>query len=235
LGFVSEENLLEMCLINNTDFNCPFTFAEVKVNQKRGLNSGMIRPKNYESITFLDVQKIDQWPEFEVIILFGKKGDHKIINPLIKNLKIKSKRFFKDQMTIPVIEKSGYFFQLDQRLEGNEIQEFLNESRERMVFEDEESSKKFPTEIDLHFEVLFPNAPEMSNGEMLRYQLDHFEKFLDKAIYNNVDEITFIHGIGNGKLRMEMHRILSKHQQIKSFKDARKEKFGYGATLVRIK
>jgi dsDNA-specific endonuclease/ATPase MutS2 len=57
---------------------------------------------------------------------------------------------------------------------------------------------------------------------------------LDAAIVNQLPEITFIHGAGNGILKHELHKILSAHKKIKTFMDARKEKFGYGATKVII-
>jgi dsDNA-specific endonuclease/ATPase MutS2 len=50
-----------------------------------------------------------------------------------------------------------------------------------------------------------------------------------------MDEITFIHGAGSGALKNELHRQLGKNQHVQYFKDALKEKFGYGATLVKIK
>jgi dsDNA-specific endonuclease/ATPase MutS2 len=49
-----------------------------------------------------------------------------------------------------------------------------------------------------------------------------------------MDEITFIHGIGNGVLRKEIHKYLSHLGNIKYFQDTQKSRFGYGATLVRI-
>jgi dsDNA-specific endonuclease/ATPase MutS2 len=36
-------------------------------------------------------------------------------------------------------------------------------------------------------------------------------------------------------MRMEIHKRLSKHPYVQFFKDAMKEKFGYGATLVKLK
>ena len=74
----------------------------------------------------------------------------------------------------------------------------------------------------------------MSNSEILRIQLEQFEKNLDQAIASGMDEITFIHGIGNGVLRKEIHKRLSQIQNIKYFQDTQKDQWGYGATLVRI-
>lgn len=58
---------------------------------------------------------------------------------------------------------------------------------------------------------------------------------MDQAILAGLDEIIFVHGVGNGTLKTKIHKILSDSNSIKFYKDARKEKFGYGATLVQIK
>ncbi|MGI4735486.1 MAG: Smr/MutS family protein [Janthinobacterium lividum] len=93
-----------------------------------------------------------------------------------------------------------------------------------------------PHEFDLHIEALHPEGPEgLSNTAMLRLQLDAFEDALSRALATNMHEIIFIHGAGNGVLRKEIHRQLSRNKDIKFFEEAQKEKFGYGATLVRLK
>ena len=93
-----------------------------------------------------------------------------------------------------------------------------------------------PHEVDLHLEALRPDSPEeLSNTAILRLQLDAFEDTLSRALATNMHEIVFIHGMGNGVLRKEIHRQLSRNKDIKFFEDARKEKFGFGATLVRLK
>ena len=93
-----------------------------------------------------------------------------------------------------------------------------------------------PHEFDLHLEVLRPEgAADLSNTAMLRLQLDAFEDALSRALATNMHEIIFIHGAGNGVLRKEIHRQLSRNKDIKFFEEAQKEKFGYGATLVRLK
>ena len=93
-----------------------------------------------------------------------------------------------------------------------------------------------PHEVDLHLEALRPDSTEeLSNTAILRLQLDAFEDALSRALATNMHEIVFIHGMGNGVLRKEIHRQLSRNKDIKFFEDARKEKFGFGATLVRLK
>jgi len=90
-------------------------------------------------------------------------------------------------------------------------------------------------EVDLHIEELTEQFPSMNAEEMLRFQLEAFRKNLEAAIVHHYQNIIFIHGVGNGTLRNEIHKQLGKHPHVKTFKDARKEKFGYGATEVILK
>jgi dsDNA-specific endonuclease/ATPase MutS2 len=50
-----------------------------------------------------------------------------------------------------------------------------------------------------------------------------------------MDEITFIHGVGNGVLRDSIHKRLSGNKNVQYYEDVQKDKFGYGATKVKIK
>ena len=94
-----------------------------------------------------------------------------------------------------------------------------------------------PHEVDLHLEALRPDNKdeELSNTAILCIQLDTFEDALIRALATNMHEIVFIHGLGSGTLRKEIHRQLSRNKDIKFFEDAQKGKFGFGATLVRLK
>ena len=94
--------------------------------------------------------------------------------------------------------------------------------------------KPSPT-IDLHIEQLSKNALTMSNAQMLDLQLRTFETKFENAIASGMDEIVFIHGVGNGVLKQEIQRKLAGHKNVAWFQDAQKEKFGYGATRIKIK
>lgn len=98
-------------------------------------------------------------------------------------------------------------------------------SKARIVLEEE---------VDLHIENLVPSHRGMSNAEIIQIQLSHFTKALDNAIRNNYYRIVFIHGIGKGRLKEEIHRILRSYSGI-TFRAAPYELYGWGATEVIIK
>lgn len=83
--------------------------------------------------------------------------------------------------------------------------------------------------VDLHFEGM---NSETGEGEILRHQLELFEKALDNALFTNARSLKVIHGIGKGKLRMEIHKRLGQRTDVKYFEDTDKERFGFGSTII---
>jgi dsDNA-specific endonuclease/ATPase MutS2 len=47
--------------------------------------------------------------------------------------------------------------------------------------------------------------------------------------------VVFIHGVGNGTLKLEIRRELEKKDKILTFQDASFKEYGYGATMVNLK
>jgi len=90
------------------------------------------------------------------------------------------------------------------------------------------------TEVDLHIKALIDNNKGMSNSEMLEMQMDEFSKKLDETIKNKTKKIVFIHGVGNGVLKLKLrHELSTKYKKLK-FQDASFKEYGYGATMVII-
>jgi len=96
-----------------------------------------------------------------------------------------------------------------------------------------EHQKKLEKEVDLHIEELVDKKNGMSNHEILSIQLERFEKELDAAILNGYKKITFIHGVGNGRLKQEIISILKSTEGI-TYQDAPYKTYGFGATQVNI-
>lgn len=89
--------------------------------------------------------------------------------------------------------------------------------------------------IDLHLEKLSENTFDMNAEEALNLQLQHFKNEFEKAIALKYSKITFIHGVGNGTLKQKIWKEVSGHGDVKTFSEARKEKFGYGATEIILR
>ncbi|GGF18716.1 Smr/MutS family protein [Echinicola rosea] len=226
---------LSVHLINNTDKDYLFMASEVFGDNSRTLASGNFSAKTSQKIDEKAIPQFEKWPElFFRFIPINHKAE-KTMLAFEKKVKFKASSFFKSQQTAPVTGKKSYLFPLDQQtksLDINQLNQELNkESEPKSV---EKQFKRPEKEIDLHIEKLADDHEFMSNSEMLRLQMETFERNLNYAIASGMDEISFIHGIGNGILRKEIHKYLSQLENIKYFQDTQKNRFGYGATLVRI-
>lgn len=92
-------------------------------------------------------------------------------------------------------------------------------------------------EIDLHIEKLRSDYETLTSEEKLRTQLSEFINHLELAISLNQRSIVFIHGIGKGTLKNEIHKILEqkkKKNQIRIYMNNYDVRYGYGATEVYI-
>lgn len=90
-----------------------------------------------------------------------------------------------------------------------------------------------PEIIDLHAEEILDSTEGMSPGEILKAQLSRFEIALDLAVRNNRGgRMVFIHGIGSGKLKYEMKKLMDAKYPKMKFQDASFKEYGYGAIMV---
>lgn len=88
-------------------------------------------------------------------------------------------------------------------------------------------------EVDLHINQLVKSPKGMTNHDMLTLQLDTARRQLDFAISKRIQKMVFIHGVGEGVLKLELEYLFGRYDNIK-FYDANYQKYGLGATEVYI-
>lgn len=86
--------------------------------------------------------------------------------------------------------------------------------------------------VDLHAEKLTDHWKRMSNFEILSLQLKTFEKYYQLAVVHHQPSLIVIHGVGEGKLRDEIHQLLRNKRDVKSFINRYHPAYGYGATEI---
>ena len=90
-----------------------------------------------------------------------------------------------------------------------------------------------PMEVDLHINQLVKSTKGMSKHDMLTLQLDTAKSRLEFAIKKRIQRIVFIHGVGEGILKLELEYLFGRYDNIK-FYDANYQKYGLGATEVYV-
>ncbi|HZW63470.1 MAG TPA: Smr/MutS family protein [Flavobacteriaceae bacterium] len=94
--------------------------------------------------------------------------------------------------------------------------------------------KELPAmEVDLHIHQLVNSSAGMTNHEMLTLQLDTAKRQLDFAIKKRIPRVVFIHGVGEGTLKLELQYLFGRYDNV-NYYDANYQKYGLGATEVRI-
>ena len=87
-------------------------------------------------------------------------------------------------------------------------------------------------EVDLHINQLIKNTKGMDNFDMLTLQLNTAKSKIEYAISKRISKIIFIHGVGEGVLKNELHYLFGSYPV--RFYDASYKKYGLGATEVYV-
>ncbi|TCK69054.1 Smr domain-containing protein [Winogradskyella wandonensis] len=87
--------------------------------------------------------------------------------------------------------------------------------------------------VDLHVHQLTDSTKGMTNFDMLNLQLDTARGQLEFAIRQRMPKMVFIHGVGEGVLKQELHTVLRRYNNV-DFYDADYREYGLGATEVKI-
>ena len=229
-------------LINNTDIEWLCTCGEIENETYRAIAAAHLKKRDYVKLYEANLQNFEKWSALMFQCLAHRLGYTSPREPLIRKMKFSANSFFKQKRVVPILNKEGFVFQIDQQeskpLEIQKVRESMLSPKEAIADKNKvvaNSLKRPSQQIDLHAEKLLEGNINVPQSHILGLQLEAFEKAIEGAYAANMDEITFIHGVGNGVLRQEIHKRLSKKPYIRFYQDAQKEKFGYGATLVKLK
>lgn len=226
-------SVVRFYLVNETSFTLLVTLASTQLDKHKGEFSGMIGPQSATEIYTAQLADIQLWPTFDLQALYFTPQNVKPLKPITLTEKFKAKDFSGAKKTIPVLNKAGWLIRIDEPeviLDPQKLKEsFFKPAEEKLEIARPEN------EVDLHIEKLRDDYHFLNGSEILNIQLTHFKKALDAAIVHQMQGIVFIHGTGNGILKHELHKQLSKHPKVQTYMDAHKEKFGFGATRVVLK
>lgn len=236
LGVVSDPKasaVVHFHLINTTSFYLLAALTTEKQHVYKGEFAALINPKSNVKVYSGQLADLQLWPAFILNITYYTPQNIKPAAPVIFNNKFKAKDFSGAKKKLPLLNEMGWLIQLDEPelvIDPQKLKEsFFKPAAEKTEIE------KPANEIDLHIEKLREDHHLLKSSEILAIQLSRFHKALDAGIVHRLPEMIFIHGTGNGVLKHELHKVLSRHPKVQTFMDARKEKFGYGATKVIFK
>lgn len=226
-------SVVHFTLLNRTSFQLLLSLTTDKKGIYKGEFASVVQAKTNSQIYSANLADIEIWPEFIFQILSFTSTNVKPKSPLNIVKKFKAKDFSGAKKEVAGLNRYAWIIQLDEPVPLIDAQK-LKESFFRAPSVQPVIAKP-AQEIDLHIEKLRDDHLFLDQSEMINIQLAYFQQMLDAAIVNQMPKIVFIHGVGNGTLRHHIHKVISKHPQVRTFMDAQKEKFGFGATEVVFK
>jgi hypothetical protein len=237
---------LRVQAINDSNYFIFYTISNLRRDGDLDLfYQGNIEPNTKLALDKLAVMQLDdrQW---QVNLMLYKKGKtYKNVPPVSDVIKIKASRFLKENVfadndyyhekavLLPVIK--GEFERKLDALTDKEINKVIKEkeakpTRKKYARRDEPAL----LEVDLHIDELIDTTAGMSKGEIITLQLDKFKQVMADNAKNKGRKIVFIHGVGNGKLKTEVRKLLDRQYKKHQYQDASFQEYGYGATMVII-
>ncbi|HHZ95453.1 MAG TPA: hypothetical protein EYN28_04900 [Flavobacteriales bacterium] len=88
--------------------------------------------------------------------------------------------------------------------------------------------------IDLHIHELVDDMSGLQDRTKLDIQLNHFERMMRIAGEQHIRRVVFIHGVGQGVLRHQIHSRLEMYYPDCTVRQANPRNYGSGATEVLL-
>ena len=243
----------QVFLINDSNYNVLYNIATTNQDSvAKSEATGILEANTKVMLSTISLSSVNTLPAYVCQLLFYRKGDFKIKQPLMKVVEINPVKFYKEAsftkneffeenaMMIRLIDEKADADSLE-NITQKEFAALVGSKMNAKIDKDKKEHKGFSpkrkneiVEIDLHIHELLDDHRGLSRNDILEIQLKKFRDELENAIRNHVKKIVFIHGVGEGVLKVKIRSELDKKRKILDYQDASFKEYGYGATMVRI-
>ncbi len=237
---------IDTYLINDCDFYIYYLTGYFESTSFIYLKSGLLEANTKEHMKTFTQTEISKIKKFHFQILFASKGKYFPRAPVDCYFDISKISFYKENnyKDNEFFHEKAYIFKIagsnpeDENIDlknsepewGLSGKEVTKKKADKVISKSEHGIK----EVDLHIHEIVDDYSGLTEGEILKLQLNRFHGELDKAIQENLKEIIFIHGLGNGKLKYEIRKSIDTGYPDITYQDASFKEYGFGATLVRL-
>jgi len=243
-----------MYFVNHTPYDVLFTCYHKQENKFKGVCYDAVSPMTRYRINEIGKEELNDWSTllFHVIFYSEKGLDRKA--PLEKEINVNIVKFFNANNFVyskmldskcflePIYEEvipekweeEKWHNEKINTIPARNIKELRGGNTDIKNLDKKYIVAPYIAEVDLHIEQLVDNEKDLNNHEKLNIQLDFFSRCLDAAIVHKYKKITFIHGVGQGRLKDEILKVISESYPGVKIQDAPFKKFGVGATEVLI-
>jgi hypothetical protein len=241
--------MVEVYLVNHTQSDVLYTFFLEGEKSLLGKDYDVLFRQNKILIDTIDRDELLKWTKGLVQLLLFDENPEKIYMPVSSEIDIsasrfndeknyKNSQFMEERLLLVSVAQVAGLSSLVNREESKIDEEVLIRQKAKEVrpgsLIDKHQTGPREAVVDLHIGELLEDFSHLTPHEMLKYQMDYFEKCIESAAERNFRKVTFIHGVGNGSLKSAIIRRVQEYDHAESHL-ASLEKFGVGAIDVNIK
>lgn len=231
---------LKLILVNQNAEDYLFTYEMQCGGEKRFVLKNEIRPAGDFYLHDIHFDEMSESPRFHFEFALPRMTKNRA--PYFETeLKIKAKQLFrkieearqKNEATFSFLLFKEYPDAAPDEKENIDLTPLVR----NMSFDISAAARHLPparSVVDLHIEKLSGNPALFSSAEILHMQLEAFEKYFDLARAHKLPHMTVIHGVGEGKLKNEIHERLRNRKGVKSFINRPHPLYGSGATEIHF-
>ncbi len=242
-------NHFTIFLLNDTNQDYIFHFewrAGVKVKMHK---HGKISAVMSVELGIIHVDELNEQPE--AVLKCARVTTEGPGPEMQKTIKIKAKKFFSKTTTAPILNRLVHLYKIFDKsepempagekedLKAYTLRKAIPSARSkgnlRAMPHEVEELAGFVPEIDLHIENLGENYKKLSSAEIIRIQLAHFDRYMEKAVRLGAERVFIIHGVGKGRLRDAIAGRLMQMEEVKTFYNNFHPRYGFGATEVILR
>ena len=234
--------------VNMSTYHLYYTISQKKEGENLYLLGGKLDPETQVILPKLLPESIDEVMTLYVNVIFFGESFYSPVAPVNKKIEIlpsdiysglllKDNDYFDHKAALfPVYIFNQKKPEFTNTVVAGDLKKILEEKEDLKKPDLEKPKEKKPgiTEVDLHIQEIVEDFGHLTSGEIIEAQMARFKTALETAIIHRERKIVFIHGIGNGKLKYEIRKVLDREYSDLRYQDASFKEYGYGATMVLI-
>ena len=236
------ESDLDLFFVNDSTYHCMYAVSEwTKLNKLSLLGKGDLSPDTKEHVRLMRREEMKTVKTLNITLLLYKHRDYAVHPPEQVNVELNPLKFIRVSSFVEndFFDEKAYVLKIaadtvpeELTVDPKELQKAMTQKKDKPATPTNAHSPE-SEEIDLHIEALVDNPEELDAAQMIEIQKSRFTIALDLGISAGTRRMVFIHGVGNGKLKHEIRRLLDTRYAGKvRYQDASFKEYGYGATMV---
>ncbi len=241
-----QQSNFDLFLVNDSTYRIFYVLSFVTNQMLSPLSSGILQPDTKILVKQLSPEDVGKLQVVNLQTIYFKNITFKPFQPEYYEIELNPIKLYKRGNFVPndFFDTDAYIVTIASSKRELMIRHLTDKAISDAIRQKDkpnpviENKKVEPEieEVDLHIHQLVDNWNGLTPGEILKIQMARFETALEGGLKSTrTKRMIFIHGVGNGKLKFEITKLLSSKYPKLRYQDASFKEYGFGATMVFLR